>query len=99
VTTMLRAVIVTADPDERAILWQRPQAKVGGPADFAARGGLELILHAYDVCTGLGVAYDPPRDLCDRLWNHTGGWPGQLAVEPSGDRWSDLLARSGRPRP
>ena len=99
VTTMLWSVIVTAAPDDRAILFQGARSETGTPPDFAARGGLELILHAHDVCAGLEVVFVPPPELCDRLWHHTDGWPGQGSAATSDDRWADLLARSGRPRP
>jgi hypothetical protein len=99
VTTMLTAVIATTDPDVRAVIWHRPEAETGAPQDFAARGALEMILHAHDVCSGLGVEFEPPADLCARLLDHTRYWPFQPSVEPTSDPWGDLLARSGRPRP
>jgi hypothetical protein len=97
VTTMLWAVIVTADPTTRAVIHYRPQVETGGPQDFAARGALEMILHAHDVCAGLGVTFAPPRDLCGRLRDHTAEWP-QARTDPTSDPWSDLLERSGRAR-
>ena len=98
VTTMLTSVVVTADPDVRAVIWHRPEAETGAPQDFAARGGLEMILHAHDVCAGLGVPFEPPPGLCARLFEHTRDWPFQPAVQPSSDPWADLLERSGRTR-
>lgn len=98
VTTMLTAVIVTADPDVRAVIWHRPEAETAPPQDFAARGALELILHAHDVCVGLGVPFEPPPGLCARLFEHTRAWPFQPAVEATADPWADLLERSGRSR-
>jgi hypothetical protein len=99
VSTMLWAVIVTADPNERAIIRLGPQPETGSPQDFAARGALEMTLHAHDVCTGLNVPFDPPPDVCNRLLTHTADWPGQEPVHRIGDSWVDLVARSGRPRP
>jgi hypothetical protein len=97
VTTMLSATIAAAAPDAEAIIWQRPQPTTAAPRDFAARGGLELILHAHDVCSGLGVPFAPPQDLCRRLWQHTQDWPGNVEdVEATDDAWADLLRRSGR---
>ena len=94
---MLRAVIVTADPGTRAVIDYRPHATTGSPQDFAARGALEMILHAHDVCAGLGIPFDPPQPVCERLRDHTRDWP--LASTPaSSDAWSDLLERSGRAR-
>jgi hypothetical protein len=98
VTTMLSAVIVTADPDVGAVIWCWPEAEVRPPQDFAARGALELILHAHDVCVGLGVAFEPPPGLCGRLFDHTRDWPFHQSVEATSDPWADLLERSGRSR-
>jgi hypothetical protein len=95
---MLSAVIKAAEPGTRAVLWGLPGLAPGSPDDFAARGGHELILHAHDVCTGLGVPFDPPRDLCEGLRATTRAWPVGPEIEPTGDAWSDLLERSGRPR-
>ena len=98
VTTMLSTVIAGADPSERAVILQGPPARTGVPADFAARGALEMVLHAQDVCAGLGVDLDPPAEVCRRLLVHTSGWPFVSPVSPTDDPWSDLLERSGRPR-
>jgi hypothetical protein len=97
-TTLLSAVIAAADPDVEAVIGLWPYALNGRPADFAARGALEMILHAHDVCTGLGVVFDPPRELCLRLRDTAQAWPGQAQLPPTDDPWSDLLERSGRPR-
>jgi hypothetical protein len=97
-TTMLTAVIATADPDVEAVIGLWPYALNGRPIDFAARGALEMILHAHDVCAGLGVVFDPPRGLCQRLRDTAQNWPGQAQLPPTDDPWSDLLERSGRPR-
>ncbi|HEX4492842.1 MAG TPA: maleylpyruvate isomerase N-terminal domain-containing protein [Acidimicrobiia bacterium] len=94
VCTMLSAVVAAAPADARAIIFGA--GPTGIPQDFAARGGLELILHAHDVCRGLGVSFDPPRDLCARLRDHTHDWPGVRDTPVTDDPWSDVLARSGR---
>ncbi len=98
VTTMLVAVIDAAEPGASAVIRRWPTVETGHPAEFAPRGGLELILHAYDVCSGLGVPFDPPPTLCRRLFDDTQGWPS-AAIDPTSDPWGDLLERSGRPRP
>jgi hypothetical protein len=97
-TNMLSAVITAADPDVEAAIGLGPHARNGRPADFAARGALEMVLHTYDVCTGLGVMFDPPREPCLRLRDTTQNWPGQVQLPPTDDPWSDLLERSGRPQ-
>lgn len=97
VTSMLHAVIVAAPANTRSIMFSR-RGLLGGPNDFAARGAHEMIVHAHDVCTGLGVALEPPRDICRRLRDHTRDWPIGPEIEPTEDPWSDLLERSGRAR-
>ncbi len=101
VVGMLAAVIRTSPPDARATLFGGGgHPVVTGPAPFAPRGGLELALHAHDVCSGLGVAFAPPTDVCARLLAATDGWPGAVdGWSPTGDPWTDLLTRSGRPTP
>ncbi len=97
VTTLLRAVIVTADPDTRAVIHYHPHVATGSPQDFAARGALEMVLHAHDVCTGLDLAFTPPPELCRRLRDHTRDWPAGATASTS-EPWSDLLEGSGRAR-
>lgn len=100
---VLSAVVKSAEPDVRAVIWRRPRIETRGPADFVPRGALELILHAHDVCAGLGVDFSPPEDLCERLRHHTRSWPqwnspGWAPLEMTGVAWSDLLRASGRYR-
>jgi hypothetical protein len=76
---------------------------LGEPADFVPRAGLELILHAHDVCVGLGVDYEPDARLARRLRDHTSGRPMWVrafgrAVAPTDDPWGDLLLAAGRHR-
>jgi hypothetical protein len=96
--TMLSSVIATAEPDARAVIGLWPRAQNGTPRDFAARGALEMILHAHDVCTGLDITFDPPQDVCARLRDYASEWPGQAPLPATDDAWSDLLERSGRAR-
>jgi hypothetical protein len=98
---ILSAVVTVAQPDARAVIWYRPEPEVRPRDDFVPRAGLELILHSHDVCAGLGVAFEPPADLCERLREHTRDWPmWQLwsALPNTDDPWSDLLEASGRSR-
>jgi uncharacterized protein (TIGR03083 family) len=103
--TMLWAVVITAEPDARAVIRRRPAVETAGPEDFAPRGALEMILHTYDISSGLDIPFSPPEDLCRRLRDHTSAWPSPVTRErplnqapPTSDPWSDLLERSGRPR-
>ena len=100
-THVLGAVVADTTPDVRAIIWQWPEITVAPPEDFLPRGALELILHAHDVCAGLGVEYEPPADVCRRLRHHTLDWPMWLrwnGLAETDDPWSDLLRGSGRYR-
>lgn len=97
-TTLLSSVIATTDPKARAVIGLSPYAQTGTPQDFAARAALEMILHAHDVCAGLDLAFDPPRDICARLRDYAAEWPGQKRLPATDDPWSDLLERSGRAR-
>ena len=100
-TRILVAVVREAGPDARAVIWRRPHLETRGPSDFPPRAGLELILHAYDVCQGLGVPFEPPTELCERLRDHTRDWPmwastGWSPPTDDADAWDDLLRSSGR---
>ena len=99
---VLCAVVADAPPDCRAIIRRRPKVEVAPPSDFLARAAIELILHAHDVCKGLGVEFEPPSDLCTDLIAQTAGspWslPGWRKPAASDDPWGELLACSGRTR-
>ena len=99
-TTMVRAVVADAEPDVRAVIFRRPELLVGAPFDFVPRAAVELILHAHDVCAGLGVPFRPPADLCRRLREHTRPWPrwtfAWRGLDATDDPWRDLLVGSGR---
>ena len=97
VTNMLIAVIEATPPGTHAIIRQRPPT-TAPRRDFAARGAHEMILHAHDIASGLGVALRPDGDVCRRLRDHTATWGYGPDVTPTADAWSDLLQRSGRAR-
>jgi hypothetical protein len=102
-TRILLAVVQAAEPGATATIWRRPQLEVRPAADFLPRAGLELLLHAHDVCTGLGVPFSPPVDACDHLRRHTADWPfwdpeisGWSPLTLDGDPLTDLLRAAGR---
>lgn len=101
-TRILAAVVHDAEVDVRSIIFRRPEVLLGAPDDFPPRAALELILHAHDVCSGLGVVFEPPAALCHRLREHTRLWPIWPVVwkrlADSDDPWGDLLDASGRAR-
>jgi hypothetical protein len=84
---LLAAMVRTAGPDT-----------VGhhafGPADgsaSAAMGVLETLVHVHDLAAGLGVDWDPDRDLCARVLARL-----MPEVPRTDDAWADLLWACGR---
>jgi hypothetical protein len=69
-----------------------------GSADaegFAALACMEALVHCYDITSGLGVAFEPPRAVCERVMART--FPD---VEPAGDdQLAGLLWATGRVAP
>jgi hypothetical protein len=68
---------------------------VTGPssaADYVGRACVELLVHTDDALNGLGVAFAPPADLCQRVLAQQ--FPDAAAP---GNAWHGLLAASGRP--
>jgi hypothetical protein len=101
-TTAAWAIIYTAAPEARAVIRRRPVVETGGRDDFAARCALELALHTHDLCSGLGIRFDPPAELCARLREHTRHWPvayGEWSeLRSTEDPWGDIIEASGRIR-
>lgn len=100
-TRVLAAVVADADPKVRAVIFRRPHITTGPPQDFLPRGALELILHAHDVCAGLGVEFEPPADLCRHLREHTrpwATWSQGWSLGNTDDPWGDLVTGAGRAR-
>lgn len=58
---------------------------------FAAMGVAEVLLHTHDMATGLGVAYEPPAELCEDLLTRI--FP---QVRPGPAPWPTLLWATGR---
>jgi hypothetical protein len=89
-TGALLAAMVTASSAHRSA---DPQPfGVPDPARFAASVGVaEVLLHAHDVCAGLGVGWRPPDRLCRRVL-------GRLFPQAPGgpEAWRTLLWATGR---
>jgi uncharacterized protein (TIGR03083 family) len=60
---LLVSAVRTAAPSVRAY---HPSG-MADPAGFAAMGCVEALVHAVDMARGLGVEFEPPRDLCARV--------------------------------
>jgi len=101
---ILCSVVIAAEPGARAFIRSRPRPQSAPAAAFVPRGGLELILHAHDVCAGLRVPFEPPADVVERLREHVRALAGRLGsalearLTSCDDAWGDLLEASGRSR-
>ncbi|MFJ4473001.1 GNAT family N-acetyltransferase [Streptomyces sp. NPDC089424] len=58
---------------------------------FAAMGVAEVLLHTHDIAQGLGLAHEPPADLCTYVLGTI--FPH---VQPAADPWRTLLWATGR---
>jgi hypothetical protein len=92
VATGLANVAMVTPPGVRAYHVTGPSTAAG----YVGRACVELLVHASDALTGLGVDFAPPADLCHRVLAHQ--YPDAVA-SPSGDAdpWRSLLAATGRP--
>jgi len=64
---------------------------VAGPADFAAMGIVEILVHTEDLSRGLGFPWEPPAELCARVLEHL------FLDAPLGyESWPTLLWATGR---
>lgn len=84
---VLSAVIRTTESTTRS--WH-PYG-VAGPADFAAMGIVEVLVHTEDLSRGLGFAWEPATALCLRILDHL------FSNAPKGfEPWPTLLWTTGR---
>ncbi|GAA4981211.1 hypothetical protein GCM10023205_58010 [Yinghuangia aomiensis] len=84
---MLSAVVAVKGPDVRGF----HSYGVSDPEGFAAMGVIETLVHVDDVARGLGLAFEPPADLCARVRDRL--FP---AVPKDTDPWRTLLWATGR---
>lgn len=64
------------------------------PGGFAAMGCVEALVHGHDIASGLGVALEPPRDVCARVLTRL--FPDLPAALRGEDPWLVLLWAAGR---
>ncbi|MFI2642718.1 GNAT family N-acetyltransferase [Streptomyces sp. NPDC018610] len=86
---LLTAAVRTTPPEVRA--FHPYPFRSANREGFAAMGIAEVLLHTHDIATGLGLAYEPPADLCEdllaRIFPH---------VRPGEAPWPTLLWATGR---
>ena len=58
---------------------------------FLAMGCDETLVHTFDICAGLGRAFRPPPDVCDRVVRRLFPWAPEHE-----DPWERLLWSNGR---
>ena len=87
---ILAATVRTSGADVRAY---HPTG-AADPEGFAAMGCVETLLHGEDIAQGLGLAIDPPRDVCARVLARLfpEAAPELAAVDP----WAALRWSTGR---
>ena len=64
---------------------------MGDAEAFLARGANEVLVHGWDVATGLGLAFDPPTEVCAPIVRRRFPW-----VSDDVDHWATLLTAEGR---
>ncbi|GAA0671571.1 hypothetical protein GCM10010193_24800 [Kitasatospora atroaurantiaca] len=84
---LLVAMVRTTPPEVRA----HHGFGAADPEGFAAMGVVETLVHTHDLAGGLGLAWAPPADLCDRVLARL--FPD---APTDTDRWPTLLWATGR---
>ncbi|MGP4047653.1 maleylpyruvate isomerase N-terminal domain-containing protein [Streptomyces sp. 2A115] len=64
------------------------------PEGFAGMGCVEALVHGQDIARGLGLAVDPPRDMCARVLARM--FPQASADLTDTDPWTALLWATNR---
>ncbi|WP_405835348.1 hypothetical protein OG528_00920 [Streptomyces platensis] len=84
---LLVAMVRTTAPEVRA----HHVFGVSDPEGFAAMGAVETLVHTHDLTEGLGLAWNPPADVCARVLARL--FPDVPAAD---DPWRTLLWATGR---
>lgn len=89
---ILAVVVRAASPEVRAF---HPYG-TSDPEGFAGMGCVETLVHGNDIAAGLGLRFDPPRDVCDRVLARM--FPTALddLADLDPDPWEALLWSTGR---
>ena len=87
---ILAATVRAAPPQVRAY---HPTG-MADPEGFAGMGCVEALVHGHDIAHGLGLAVDPPREVCARVLARM--FPHAAADLAGLDPWSGLLWATGR---
>lgn len=84
---LLAEVCTAAPPGVRgAHEWGMPDV-----SGFAALACDEMLVHASDIASGLGLGFDPPHEICTRVLARLFPWTPR-----DGDQWETLQWANGR---
>jgi hypothetical protein len=67
------------------------------PSDWVARALNEMLLHTYDVMSGLSAGFTPSPDLCAFVLHTPALWIYDGVDRAATDAWHMMRATSGRP--
>lgn len=84
---LLAATVATTGPEVRAY---HPSG-LADPEGFLGMGVVEVLVHGEDIVRGLGIALDPPADVCARVLKRM--FP---EVSVDADPWTALLWATDR---
>ncbi|MFE6662006.1 VOC family protein [Streptomyces sp. NPDC057697] len=84
---LLASMVRTASPELRSY----HSYGVSDPEGFAAMGIVETLVHMHDLAAGLGIGWNPPAALCDRVLARL--FPD---APKDDDRWAVLRWATGR---
>lgn len=87
---ILAATVRACGPEARAY---HPSGQAD-PEGFTAMGCVEVLLHGDDIARGLGLALDPPRDVCARVLARL--FPDAARELAGVDPWAALRWSTGR---
>lgn len=71
-------------------------AGMADPGGFVAMGCDEVLVHTYDIATGLELPFVPPAELCRRVVARLFPWAPLEVPDESVEPWSVLLWANGR---
>jgi uncharacterized protein (TIGR03083 family) len=87
---ILAATVRTCPPQVRG--WH--PTGMADPEGFAGMGCVEALVHGHDIAQGLGLALEPPRQVCTRVLARL--FPHAAADLADLDPWMALLWATGR---
>lgn len=87
---ILAATVRTSSPQVRG--WH--PTGMADPEGFAGMGCIEALVHGHDIAQGLGLALEPPRQVCTRVLARL--FPHAAADLADLDPWMALLWATGR---